>query len=297
MNASKPSATEAVSVIIPTYNRRDLLVTAIDSVLNQTWRNFELLVIDDGSDDGTDKLVASYGNRVRYFFQDNRGVSVARNIGIKKAEHDLLAFLDSDDVYAPEKLETQVAAMIANPGYLVSHTDEIWYRRGHLLNQKNRHVRNSGYIFARCLDLCAVGMSTAMVRRSLFDEVGFFDEGLACCEDYDLWLRASVKFPFLLVSRPLTIKNGGREDQLSVINRIGMDRFRIDSILKIIGAGELDQEQKSLAEQELVRKCLIYGRGCLKHGRETEGTRYLAIAEQYGPDADPAEDVQKKRPG
>ena len=273
---------EPVSVIIPTYNRRKLLGKAIDSVLKQTYLNFELLIVDDGSDDGTDEFVASYGNEVRYLYQDNLGASAARNTGIKAARHDLLAFLDSDDCFVPEKLEVQVAAMAAQSEYLVSHTDEIWYRRGQLLNQKNRHAREGGNIFASCLELCAVGMSTSMVRRRLFDQVGPFAEELPCCEDYDLWLRLSAGFPFLLVALRLSIKYGGREDQLSRIHRVGMDRFRITSILKIIGAGELNPEQLLLAQQELVRKCLIYGQGCLKHGRKEEGRRYLAIAEQYG---------------
>ncbi len=279
MKPSNYPLPEPVSVIIPTYNRRKLLGKAIDSVLEQTYPNFELLIVDDGSDDGTDEFVASYGNEVRYLYQDNLGASAARNTGIKAARHDLLAFLDSDDCFVREKLEVQVAAMVAQPEYLVSHTDEIWCRRGQLLNQKNRHAREGGNIFARCLELCTVGMSTTMVHRRLFDQVGLFDEELPCCEDYDLWLRVSAGFPFLLVARPLTIKDGGREDQLSRIHRVGMDRFRITSILKVIGAGGLNPEQLLLARQELVRKCLIYGQGCLKHGRKEEGRRYLAIAE------------------
>ena len=284
MNVSNSPLAEPVSVIIPTYNRHELLGKAIDSVLAQTYRNFELLIIDDGSTDGTDEFVASYGSAVRYLYQDNLGVAAARNTGIQAARHDLLAFLDSDDTFAPEKLKVQVAAMTAQPEFLVSHTDEIWYRCGQLLNQKNRHVREGGDIFARCLELCAVGMSTAMVRRSLFDEVGLFNEELVCCEDYDLWLRVSVGFSFLLVAQPFTIKDGGRQDQLSRIHRVGMDRFRIASILQILEAGELNHEQKQLARRELVRKCLIYGHGCLKHGRGEEGSRYLEIAEQYGCD-------------
>ncbi|MEN8133938.1 MAG: glycosyltransferase family A protein [Thermodesulfobacteriota bacterium] len=284
MNSSESPLAEPVSVIIPTYNRRDFLGKAIDSVLKQIYRNFELLIIDDGSTDGTDEFVASYGNAVRYLYQDNLGVAAARNTGIRAARHDLLAFLDSDDSFAPEKLEAQVAAMTARPEYLVSHTDEIWYRRGQLLNQKAKHAREGGDIFDRCLELCAVGMSTSMVRRGLFDKVGLFDEGLVCCEDYDLWLRASARLPFLLVAEPFTIKDGGRNDQLSQIHRVGMDRFRIASILKIIESDELNFEQEQSARRELVRKCLIYGQGCLKHGRKEEGGRYLGIAEQYGRD-------------
>jgi glycosyltransferase involved in cell wall biosynthesis len=282
MNGPKSSLTEPVSVIIPTYNRKEFLGRAIDSVLRQTCQNFELLIIDDGSDDGTDEFVAAYGNAVRYLYQDNLGPAAARNTGIRAARHGLLAFLDSDDCFAPEKLAVQGAAMAARPEYLVCHTDEEWYRAGRLLKQKKHQARVGGDIFGRCLELCAVGMSTVMARRRLFAEVGLLDEELLCCEDYDLWLRVSAKFPFLLVPEAFTRKDGGREDQLSWIHRVGMDRFRIAAIVKIIKAGELDREQEQLARRELVRKCLLYGQGCLKHGRGAEGSRYLQLAERYG---------------
>jgi glycosyltransferase involved in cell wall biosynthesis len=280
MDAEPRQSTEAVSIIIPTYNRQHLLTLAIDSVLAQTFTNFELLVIDDGSDDGTKELVASYGRGIRYIAQEHFGVAAARNTGIRAATHELLAFLDSDDRFSPRKLAVQAAAMICQPEYLVSHTDETWFRHGRILNQKNRHARMGGDIFGRCLELCAVGMSTAMVRRRLFETVGYFDESLPCCEDYDLWLRTSVKYPFLLVPGPYTIKDGGRDDQLSRIHRVGMDSYRIGSILQVLESGELSVKQEKLARQELVRKCTIYGSGCLKHGRQEEGDHYLELAEK-----------------
>ena len=281
MCATNPTTTEPVSVIIPTYNRRELLGLAIDSVLNQTYDNFELLVIDDGSDDGTDEFVASYGNKVRYLYQDNLGASAARNTGIRAARHDLLAFLDSDDQFTSEKLECQVSAMLREPDFLISHTDEIWYRRGKLLNQKNKHEREGGDVFQRSLEMCVIGMSTVMARREVFVMFGLFDESLPCCEDYDLWIRVSCKQSFLLVPEPLTIKDGGRDDQLSQIHRVGMDRFRIASIIKAIDSGGLSPGQDELARMELGRKCHIYGEGCLKHGREDEGRHYLDLAENY----------------
>ncbi|MBU0485276.1 MAG: glycosyltransferase [Proteobacteria bacterium] len=268
---------ESVSVIIPTCNRRSFLKKAIDSVLGQLYRDFELIVVDDGSTDGTDDLVAGYAADIVYLRQANRGAAAARNTGIRAARYDLLTFLDSDDQFAPQKLALQVAAMGANPEFLVSHTDEIWYRRGKLLNQKKKHARNEGLIFDRCLKLCAVGMSTAMVRRRLFEQVGFFDEELPCCEDYDFWLRVSVDHPFLVVAEPLTIKNGGRPDQLSVIHRVGIDKFRIRAIMKVIEAGRLSPLQMAAARDELSRKCRIYGNGCLKHGRPAEGKYYLDL--------------------
>jgi len=270
---------QLVSVIIPTYNREDFLRKAIGSVLAQTYRDFELIVVDDGSTDNTAELVASSGGAVRYFFQENQGPAAARNFGIQKARSNLLVFLDADDFFAPQKLAIQVAAMEAAPQMLISHTQEIWYRNGLHLNQKKRHRKESGDIFSRSLELCAVGMSTVMARRQLFDRIGLFDETLPCCEDYDLWLRASIAHEFLLVDAPLTIKHGGRPDQVSFQYRVGMDRFRIRSIEKILSAEKLSRSQLCLARRTLVRKATIYGNGCLKHGRIAEGLRYLALAE------------------
>lgn len=268
-----------VSVIIPTYNRAKQLPGAIDSVLAQTHPSFELIVVDDGSTDETPRLLREYGDdRLRYIRQDNQGPSAARNRGIGAARHDLLAFLDSDDRFAPEKLAVQVAAMEESSDCLISHTQEIWFRNGNHLNQKKIHQKKSGDIFAQSLRLCAVGMSTIMARRELFAQVGLFDETLPCCEDYELWLRVSVRHTFLLVDQPLTVKHGGRPDQLSVQYRVGMDRFRIQAMEKLLNDPALSREQRFLARQELCRKATIYGQGCLKHGRIEEGQRFLALA-------------------
>jgi len=267
-----------ISVIIPTYNRQEFLAKAIDSVLGQTYTDFELIVVDDGSTDDTARCVAGYGAQVCYIYQENRGPAAARNTGIRAAEGELIAFLDSDDRFAPEKLAVQQAAMAALPEYLISHTDEIWYRRDKLLNQKKKHFRPHGFIFGECLKLCVVGMSTVMVRREFFERIGYFDEELPCCEDYDLWLRASVSLPFLKVDSPLTIKAGGRPDQVSVRYRAGMDKYRIRAIVKVLKLPDLTDEQRSLARHELARKCRIYGNGCVKHGRPEDGRYYAQLA-------------------
>lgn len=266
-----------VSVIIPTCNRADRLQKAIDSVLNQTRRAAELIVVDDGSTDNTRDLVTAYGDKVVSIRQENRGPAAARNAGINAARSELIAFLDSDDWFAPQKLAIQVAAMSAAPDYLVSHTDERWYRNGQLLNQKKKHRKGAGDIFERSLGMCVVGMSTVMARRCFFDQVGMFDEQLPCCEDYDLWLRASIMLPFLYVDEPLTMKDGGRPDQLSAIYGTGIDRFRITSLLKLLKSDLCSRPQELAAMAELERKCRIYGNGCCKHGRNEEGEYYLGL--------------------
>ena len=176
----------------------------------------------------------------------------------------------------------QVEAMEREPRDLISHTQEIWYRKGRLLPQKKKHWKYHGDIYERSLHLCVVSMSTVMVRRDLFEEIGLFDETLPCCEDYDFWLRAAVRHPFLLVDEPLTLKEGGRDDQVSAIYRVGMDRFRIRSIVNLLENQALNNKQKKLAMAELRKKCRIYGEGCIKWGREEEGRRYLKLPELYG---------------
>lgn len=274
-----------ISVVIPAFNRADYIGRALRSVLDQTRACSEILVIDDGSTDQTQAVVAAIGKAspipILYFYQENQGPAVARNLGIRLAQSGLIAFLDSDDHWRKDKLACQYKAMEEQPGYLISHTWEQWRRRGVHLNQKKKHIPRHGDIFDHCLQLCAVGMSTVMARQELFDHVGLFDPDLPCCEDYELWLRVSARYPFLLVDRPLTIKEGGREDQVSALYRMGMDRFRIQALARLLESSALNREQYALALQELRRKSQVYGQGCIRHGREEEGKRYMNLHHEY----------------
>ncbi len=268
-----------ISIIIPTFNRYPFLEKAVKSVLRQSLRDFELLIVDDGSDDGTKELIQSFcDERVRYYYQENRGVSAARNKGIIESRRDVIAFLDSDDAWEPEKLEKQLK-IIKEPSCLISHTQELWYRRGKILNQKKKHRKCSGNLFKSSLEMCSISISTVMMKKSLFDELGLFDENLPACEDYDLWLRVTSKYPVFLLDDELTVKDGGRPDQLS--HRIPMpDRFRIQSIVKLIEAGGLDKDQRVLANKALQKKCKIYTDGCRKHGKEKEALKYERILKE-----------------
>ena len=152
-------------------------------------------------------------------------------------------------------------------------------RNGVRVNPKNRHRKPSGMIFERSLGLCLVSPSAVMIRRTLFDAVGIFDENLTACEDYDLWLRISCQYPVHLIDTPLVIKRGGHEDQLS--KAPGLDRFRTQSLEKIIKSGRLTESQYHAAACSLRDKCAIYAGGCHKRGREDEATYYEALAERY----------------
>lgn len=273
---------KGISVVIPTYNRAKLLVRALQSVLAQRLACDEIIVIDDGSTDSTKdcvrEITAGCSSKVHYLYVENKGPAASRNFGIGVARYDTLAFLDSDDHWHKNKLELQFAALEENPKMMISHTREKWLRRGKHLNQKKKHQPGNGDIFQHCLQLCAVGMSTVMVKKNLFEQVGLFNEKYRCCEDYELWIRTSCKFPFLLVDEPLTIKEGGREDQVSYQYRVGMDKLRIAAIQDLLKGNSLTNDQEEMGLQELYRKCTVYGNGCLKHAKTEEGQRYLEIA-------------------
>jgi len=268
-----------VSVIIPTYNRGWIIRAAIDSVLAQTYRDFELIVVDDGSTDETAKILQSYGPEVKVIRQANAGVSAARNAGIRSAEGALIAFLDSDDRWLPEKLRVQVDFFAFRPEAVICQTEEIWIRNGKRVNPKKVHKKPSGHIFKASLALCLVSPSAVMLRRELFDEVGGFDQTLPACEDYDLWLRISSRHPVYLLETPLIIKTGGHADQLSRMT--GLDRYRIRAIEKLLATGDLTAPRRLAAIKTLLRKAAIYADGCRKRGKIEEALRYENLISAY----------------
>jgi glycosyltransferase involved in cell wall biosynthesis len=269
------------SVVIPTYNRVQYLKKAVDSVINQTFKDFEIIVVDDGSDDSTGELIKSYpAGRINYIRQENKGVSAARNTGIKSARGAYVAFLDSDDWWLEDKLKETDRAIKDNPDYYIYHTRERWFRSGKIHNHKKIHRKPDGDIFKKCLKLCCVSISTAVVKKQLFEKIGYFDETLPACEDYDFWLRASLKYPVFLVNKVLTEKEGGHKDQQSK-KFYGMDRFRVKAIIKILDSNDISGRQYRIAFKELEKKCNIYGNGCLKRKKNEEAQIYKDIIKKY----------------
>jgi glycosyltransferase involved in cell wall biosynthesis len=271
-----------VSVIIPTYNRARIVGEAIDSVLSQRYNDFELIVVDDGSTDGTEELVASYLPRLTYLYQEHQGVSAARNRGIASARGEYLSFLDSDDLWLKDKLSSQIHFMESHPECRICYTDEIWIRKGVRVNPMKKHRKYSGMIFEQCLPLCIVSPSSVLIARTLLDAAGTFDESLEVCEDYDLWLRIAARYPIHFIETPLIVKRGGHEDQLSKkLN--GQDRFRIKALTKLLTGDFISPRQRELAWRELAKKCEIYGKGCIKRGKKEEGEKVLALVARYDP--------------
>jgi len=271
----------AVSVIIPTHNRAHMLKEAIASVLSQAYKDFELVVIDDGSTDDTQALLRSYTD-IRVIAQEHRGVSAARNTGISASRGPLIAFLDSDDLWLPEKLTAQIDFFDTHPEAVICQTEETWVRKGVRVNPRRKHKKPSGMIFEHSVDLCLVSPSAVMMRRALLDQVGFFDETMSACEDYDLWLRVSCRFPIHLIDTPLVIKRGGHSDQLS--QQPSLDRFRIYSLAKILDTSPptgLTPGQRAAANRAIRKKCSIYAAGCLKRNRKEEAREYLELKNRF----------------
>ncbi|MGD0970557.1 MAG: glycosyltransferase family A protein [Desulfobaccales bacterium] len=273
------AAQPGLSVIIPTYNRAPLVKEAVASVLAQTWRDFEVLVVDDASRDGTAEALAAFGSRIRLLRSPSRlGVAAARNLGISAARGQWLAFLDSDDLWRPEKLARQMAYLAGLPELVLCQTEETWERQGLKVNQPRSHRKIGGWIFFQSLERCLVSPSAVILHRTVFQEHGGFDEGLPAAEDYDLWLRLSWRYQIGLLPEALVIKRGGRGDQLSA--QWGLDRFRIRALLKLLDDPGLPAPEALAARRTLARKCAIYAQGCEKRDRLEEAGVYRGLGRQ-----------------
>lgn len=253
-----------ISVIIPTYNRYEVLKRALASVDAQSFRAKEIIVVDDGSDDETPQITKQFPN-ITYLYQKNAGVSSARNSGIKIAKHEWIAFLDSDDEWHIDKLQEQVKLHKNSNKLLMSYTDEKWIRDGVEVQIAKKFAKVETNIFEASLSHCIIAPSSVLMHKSLFDSVGLFDESLEVCEDYDLWLRIAHKHKIGLVDKKLITKYGGAKDQLSM-KFWGMDRFRVLALEKLLQEfGESDA--KGMVKDELLKKYTLLLKGAIKHSK------------------------------
>jgi len=257
--------TFSISVVIPTFNRLYCIDRAIKSVLNQTIDVNEIIIVDDGSDDGTSDFIHSNYPNLKYISQNNRGVSAARNAGVKAANSNWIAFLDSDDEWFANKLIEQVTQLKAHVEINFCHSNEIWIRNGREIKQKTNHKKFGGFIFDKCLDKCRISPSTVMCRKSLLIKLNGFDEDFFVCEDYDLWLRITSDHPVLYIDKPLIKKYGGHQDQLS-INHEGIEIYHIKSLEKLIDQ-DFSPEQHIAMKNMLINKLKIYANGAKKRGK------------------------------
>jgi glycosyltransferase involved in cell wall biosynthesis len=257
-----------ISAIIPSYNRLESLKRAINSVLNQDCAVDELIVVDDGSTDNTATYIQQNLPQIKLIQQTNQGVSAARNAGIKRASCDWIALLDSDDSWHYNKISTIKEHHVKQPDIELIHSDEIWIRNHVRVNAMNKHQKTGGHVFLRCLPLCVISPSAVVLKRSLIESVGYFDESLPACEDYDLWLKICCHHSVHYIDLPLITKYGGHEDQLST-QHWGMDRFRIRALSRLIQRDQLSDTYRLAANEMLQKKLKVLLKGAKKHNNQS----------------------------
>jgi len=273
-----------ISVVIPTFDRAWCILRALDSVLGQTYRDFEVWIVDDGSSDPTEELVRQRAAEERqivihYEKTPNRGVAAARNLGIQRSGGEWIALLDSDDEWMPEKLEKQVSYMQRNPGISLIHTGEKWIRNGIRVNAPKSYKKFGGEVFVSCLPVCMIGPSTAVFKKDLIENIGGFDEEYPVCEDYDFWLRVTARYKAGLIDEALTVKYGGHHDQLSTTH-VAMDYWRIRSMSRLLSDTRLSPPRQEAILRELRRKGRILLKGYIKHGRNEDYRELLSLIRQ-----------------
>ncbi|MEX0799193.1 MAG: glycosyltransferase [Bacteriovoracaceae bacterium] len=253
------------SVITPAYNRAYTLERAIESVQIQKFKDWELIVIDDGSTDDTAKVLEAHAGpaKIKIVKTDNHGVSMARNIGARKAQGEWLAFLDSDDEWLPQKLQRQFDFIQNFPDIKLVHTEEIWIRNGVRVNPKKKYKKGGGDQFLPSLKLCAISPSATAIRKDVFSVLGGFREDFPVCEDYDLWLKFTSLYPTGFIEDALLKKFGGHCDQLSGKYK-AMDYWRCLSLAWILKNRELSQEKRKAALDVLSEKLSILAHGYKK---------------------------------
>lgn len=263
----QPKTEKKLTVIIPTFNRHKFLERAINSVLAQSLQDFELIIIDDGSTDLSYRLKNKYKNQLIYLKQPNKGVSAARNLGIKIANSEYIAFLDSDDVWHSDKLAKQIDYLRINSHLLLCHSDEIWLRDKQPLKQLSKHKKSGGDIFYDSLNLCLISPSTVILRKEAFYRYGLFREDLPACEDYDLWLRITAFNQVGFIAEKLITRHGGHLDQLSKKYQI-MDKYRIIALASIIENPALSSDKKQAAIKVMHKKLNILKKGAIKRDNQ-----------------------------
>jgi len=263
-----------ISVIIPVYNREHTIARALDSAIVQRYQADEIIVVDDGSEDGTLTIINGYKEVQIIKHEKNIGVAAARNTGIRAARNEWIAFLDSDDVWKPSKLQNNLHYHRSNQRFRIFQNEESWIRNGRYVNPKKKHLKQEGWIFQHCLPLCIISPSAVVIHKTVFEKVGLFDETFPVCEDYDLWLRIAPHYEVGLDPSKTTVKYGGHADQLSHSYE-AMDLWRIRAMTKHLESGDLTEINALALRQELMTKLKIYISGANKRNKNVNRERAL----------------------
>jgi glycosyltransferase involved in cell wall biosynthesis len=297
------------TVVVPTCNRKEMVSQALHSALAQTYRNFEIVVVDDGSTDGTAAHVlrtlgaepraveilsrrnpaaltpfyhkfACRGTQIRYQYHPNRGLGAARNRGIRHARGSYIAFLEAEDLWEPTHLETQIAFLEANRWALICHVGERPAKESPRARRPRRGESASGWIFAHTLEEAPASISCVVAHRSCFAECGAFDENMPSCEDYDLWLRLAARYPVYFVEGPEVTRRAPRPEGTQLT--WNSDRFRVYSLEKSFQSGQLNPEQRFLVSQALVRRCERLVEGYRRQKSEERANFYERKRRRFG---------------
>jgi len=191
-----------VSICIPTFNRKDYLAETLESIYSQTYKDYEVLVVDDGSTDGTKEMLEERGYNLRYHWQENAGNAAARNTLLKMAQGKYVAFLDSDDLFTPDAIERMVKAMESEPEDVIVYGPYLRIDKNGKVTGRSKRELYNGYCAKEIFQTIFIHTYGSMFPRRALEEVGGFDASLPVCPDYDLWLRLSLKYRFVSLSEP-----------------------------------------------------------------------------------------------
>ena len=268
-------------MVVPVFLRAAELDRALCSVYRQTRLPDEVIVVDDGSPEGFyDDIKKRFPEIIWVRSNINQGVASARNLGIQKSSCEWIALLDSDDQWQKEKLLTQEKDLGKNRHFLALHTEEKWIRNGNEVIPPSYLNKSNSRLWERSLDHCLICPSSVILHRSVFEEVGWFDQSLKVCEDYDFWLRLLLHFPIFLSKEKLVIKHGGHADQLST-SVWGLDRFRLEALEKLLNYPLVSPDQEVLILERLFNKCRILSMGAKKRNNFERAEKYHKLYLQH----------------
>ncbi len=270
-----------VSVIIHTYNNEKFIVETLESVLNQTYKDYEIIVIDDGSVDSTRNMLLPYMQKIKYHYKENGGIASAKNAGISLSKAEFIAFLDHDDLWVPDKLKMQMECFNENPQAGLVYAKYTSFRDGKELRTKPEKGY-SGWIFKELLAKSFIQTSTVIVKREYLNAIGPYDESFSLGDEYDMFLRISKKFQCGFINKGLTryrihdtnaSKNGFLFDQdfLGVYKKI-YNNFT-----------DLDEIEKKILRKRIARYSIKVAEGLYRQGKLEESKEYQREANNYLP--------------
>ncbi|MBN1649122.1 MAG: glycosyltransferase family 2 protein [Spirochaetales bacterium] len=268
----------SLSVIVPFYNRAEMLHEALASVFVQEYPDLQVIIVDDGSTDDWKGQISGF--EVEAIEIPHCGLpGKVRNEGIRRAGGEYITFLDSDDLWLEGKLELQLAEIVKS-GHPLCHTREIWDRNGTIVSQRKQKHARSGDVFGDALKKCIIGPSTVLMEKKLFSECGMFREDIEIAEDYEMWLRITDRYEVCYVDKPLVCKRAGDWPQLS--EKYGMiELFRIKALRKLVDGNVFSGKNRAQAAAELALKCRIHAQGCRKRSKVGEAAEYEQLAAVY----------------